>query len=88
VCRKPFKCCRDIVRQPIDTWKDDLVNDFEKPVFQAHPELAAIKDKLYSLSAVYAAMSGSGSALFGIFRKEPKGVKETFPACFTFTAHL
>ena len=88
VCRKPNKCCRDIVRQPIDTWKDDLVNDFEKPVFKIHPELASIKDKLYHLGAVYAAMSGSGSALFGIFRDKPAGVKEEFPNCFTFTTQL
>lgn len=88
VCRKPNKCCRDIVRQPIDTWKDDLVNDFEKPVFKIHPELASIKDKLYHLGAVYAAMSGSGSALFGIFRDKPAGVKEAFPYCFTFTTQL
>jgi len=88
VCRKPNKCCRDIVRQPIDTWKDDLVNDFEKPVFKIHPELASIKDKLYRLGAVYAAMSGSGSALFGIFRDKPAGVKEAFPNCFTFTTQL
>lgn len=88
VSRKPFKCCQDIVRQPIDTWKDDLINDFEKPVFKAHPELATIKDKLYSLGAVYAAMSGSGSALFGIFREEPTDVKRAFPECFTFTAQL
>ena len=87
-CRKPSKCCRDIVRQPIDTWKDDLVNDFEKPVFKIHPELASIKDKLYRLGAVYAAMSGSGSALFGIFRDKPAGVKEAFPNCFTFTTQL
>ena len=87
-CRKPGKSCRDIVRQPIDTWRDDLVNDFEKPVFQAHPELAAIKNKLYDLGAVYAAMSGSGSALFGIFRNKPAGVKEAFPNCFTFTTQL
>ena len=88
VCRKPNKCCRDIVRQPIDTWKDDLVNDFEKPVFKIHPGLASIKDKLYRLGAVYAAMSGSGSALFGIFRDKPAGVKEAFPYCFTFTTQL
>lgn len=88
VCRKPNKCCRDIVRQPINTWKDDLVNDFEKPVFKIHPGLASIKDKLYRLGAVYAAMSGSGSALFGIFRDKPAGVKEAFPNCFTFTTQL
>lgn len=84
VCRKPQKSCRDIVRQPIDTWRDELVNDFEAPVFARHPELAQVKEKLYGMGAAYAAMSGSGSALFGIFRQEPQGLAETFADCFTF----
>lgn len=84
VCRRPAKCCRDVVRQPIDTWRDDLTNDFEAPVFELHPELAAIKEKLYSMGAVYAQMSGSGSAVFGIFREKPQGLAESFPGMFTF----
>lgn len=88
VCRKPAKCCRDVVRQPIDTWKDDLSNDFEQPVFKAHPELSDIKNSLYELGASYAQMSGSGSALFGIFKKEPLALAESFPGCYTFTARL
>ena len=67
----PAKNCLDIVRQPIDTWRHELVNDFEKSVFALHPEIGAVKQRLYDLGAVYAAMSGSGSALFGIFKKEP-----------------
>ena len=58
----------DALKRPISQWKDLLVNDFEKTVFTAHPELAAIKADLYAQGAVYAAMSGSGSALFGIFK--------------------
>ena len=67
----PAKNCLDIVRQPIDTWRHELVNDFEESVFSLHPEIGAVKQRLYDLGAVYAAMSGSGSALFGIFKKEP-----------------
>lgn len=67
----PAKNCLDIVRQPIDTWCHELVNDFEESVFALHPEIGAVKQRLYDLGAVYAAMSGSGSALFGIFKKEP-----------------
>lgn len=55
--------------RPVEEWKDYLVNDFEDTVFKVHPELAAIKQSLYDVGAVYAAMSGSGSALFGIFSK-------------------
>lgn len=82
VPKVPAKCCRDIVRQPIETWKDELVNDFEAPIFAMHPELAAIKQSLYDAGAVYAAMSGSGSALFGIFREQPTGLEKEFEGMF------
>lgn len=82
VPKTPAKCCRDIVRQPIETWKDELVNDFEAPIFAMHPELAAIKQSLYDAGAVYAAMSGSGSALFGIFREQPTGLEKEFESMF------
>lgn len=80
--KKPAKSCRDIVRQPIETWKEELINDFEEPIFKMHPELEAIKQKLYDQGAVYASMSGSGSALYGIFKKEPKGIEEQFDGMF------
>lgn len=82
VPKTPAKCCRDIVRQPIETWKDELVNDFEAPIFAMHPELAAIKQSLYDAGAVYAAMSGSGSALFGIFREQLTGLEKEFEGMF------
>ena len=56
-----------VVRRPIDEWKDLLVNDFEESVFARHPELALAKQALYDEGARYAAMSGSGSALFAIY---------------------
>jgi 4-diphosphocytidyl-2-C-methyl-D-erythritol kinase len=64
----PAHNCRDIVMQPVETWRGLLTNDFEKSVFAIHPEIGAIKDRLYDMGAVYAAMSGSGSSLFGLFR--------------------
>ena len=57
----------DILSKPIEEWDGLLVNDFEETVFAKYPELAAIKRSLYECGAVYASMSGSGSALFGIF---------------------
>ena len=57
-----------VLRRPIEEWKGLLVNDFETTVFKAHPELEAIKQSLYDSGAVYAAMSGSGSAIFGIYK--------------------
>lgn len=64
------KKCREIVMQPVETWREELVNDFEKSVFAIHPEIGSIKERLYSLGAVYAAMSGSGSSVFGLFRNK------------------
>ncbi|MGM9739635.1 MAG: 4-(cytidine 5'-diphospho)-2-C-methyl-D-erythritol kinase [Candidatus Cryptobacteroides sp.] len=58
---------RDVLARPIEEWKDLLVNDFETTVFKAHPELAAIKQSLYDSGAVYASMSGSGSALIALY---------------------
>lgn len=78
----PQKCCRDIVMQPVETWKEELVNDFEESVFALHPELAAIKERLYQLGATYAAMSGSGSALFGLFR-QPIDLRSSFEGMFS-----
>lgn len=60
---------REILALPVEQWKGRLVNDFETTVFAKYPRLAEIKQSLYDRGAVYAAMSGSGSALFAICRK-------------------
>ena len=61
--------CREVVKQPVESWRGALVNDFEGSVFAVHPELGAVKDRLYDLGATYAAMSGSGSTLFALSRQ-------------------
>jgi len=66
------KTIAEIIKQPIETWKEELINDFEAPVFKAHPSLEDLKNNLYSQGAIYASMSGSGSSLFGIFSKGTK----------------
>ncbi len=68
----PSVSLKEIIQQPVETWKDQLLNDFEKPVFELHPEIRAIKEKMYSNGAVYAAMSGSGSTVFGLFKEVPE----------------
>ena len=78
--KRPAKNCREIVMQPIDTWQEELVNDFEDSIFPQHPELAAIKQRLYALGARYAAMSGSGSALFAFFDEAPR-LDDEFTDC-------
>lgn len=84
--KKPAKCCRDIVLQPISTWREELINDFEEPVFAKHPALKDIKDRLYDEGAIYAQMSGSGSALFGIFKDRPANLDKVFGNCFVWVS--
>jgi 4-diphosphocytidyl-2-C-methyl-D-erythritol kinase len=60
----------EVINAPIQSWKTNLINDFEVPVFNAYPEIAQLKQQLYDLGALYAAMSGSGSTIFGIFENK------------------
>lgn len=64
--------CRDIVQQDIRSWREQLKNDFEDSIFPQYPRLKMIKQQLYQQGALYAAMSGSGSSLYGFFEKAPK----------------
>ena len=57
------------LKQPVSEWRECLVNDFERSVFPLHPEIAALKQEFYDSGAVYASMSGSGSAVFALFEK-------------------
>lgn len=61
-----------IIQQPIRTWKAELINDFEASIFSQYPIVSTLKEKLYHAGALYAAMSGSGSAVFGIFEHPPE----------------
>lgn len=65
----PEKPLRKVLSQPVETWKEELKNDFEETVFAKYPSLAPVKEMLYNEGAVYAAMSGSGSAFFQIKKK-------------------
>lgn len=79
--RKPIKPFKEIIRQPVEIWKQELKNDFEQPVFNEYPEIKQIKDDLYAAGAVYAAMSGSGSAVYGIFKKV-EDIDVSFPKSY------
>ncbi len=71
-----------IICEPVSTWKDNLINDFEEPIFNSFPEIANIKQTLYQKGAVYASMSGTGSTVYGIF---PTSIIDTLD--FNFPAH-
>jgi 4-diphosphocytidyl-2-C-methyl-D-erythritol kinase len=68
-------------------WKSELVNDFEPSIFRNHPEIAGIKEKMYDAGAFYAAMSGSGSSVFGLFEQKPSGMSWK-PEYFVFEGEL
>jgi 4-diphosphocytidyl-2-C-methyl-D-erythritol kinase len=76
---------RDIVPQPVSEWKHLLTNDFESGVCRLHPEIGRIREQLYAGGAVYAAMSGSGSSVYGLFDTE---VHLHFPGCFVWKGVL
>ena len=65
-----FCSVKAIIAQPIEQWKDDLKNDFENPVYQQYPVINECKTALYNAGALYASMTGSGSTVYGIFKKD------------------
>ena len=69
--RNPAVHISEILKEPVNIWRNRLMNDFEAPVCERHPVIAEVRDKMYELGAEYAAMSGSGAAVFGLFRTAP-----------------
>lgn len=79
----------DALQAPISEWRHNLVNDFEPSIFPQHPQIEAIKQKLYDIGAEYASMSGSGSSVFGIFNPQDKLPQISFGAdCFYYKGVL
>jgi 4-diphosphocytidyl-2-C-methyl-D-erythritol kinase len=69
--KSPENDVQKVLNKPLSEWKELLVNDFEKGIFKNHPQLAEYRSKLYESGAEYAAMTGSGSTIFGIFNESP-----------------
>jgi len=69
--QRPETSLKELIKAPLENWKNLIKNDFEGSIFPKHPELSQIKEELYAHGALYAAMSGSGSSMFGIFKEEP-----------------
>ena len=66
----PYINLTEAINNPIEDWKHNIINDFEAPVVKTYPLIAEIKSQLYEQGALYASMSGSGSTVYGIFKKE------------------
>jgi 4-diphosphocytidyl-2-C-methyl-D-erythritol kinase len=67
---KPKQSVNTLIELPIAQWKDKIVNDFEQSIFPNHSIIKEIKNELYNAGAIYASMTGSGSAVYGIFEKQ------------------
>ncbi|MGE5425153.1 MAG: 4-(cytidine 5'-diphospho)-2-C-methyl-D-erythritol kinase [Syntrophothermus sp.] len=80
IFRDVHKACHliNVVESGPASWSSLVQNDFEMPVFSAHPLLAGIKQQMYDHGAVYASMSGSGSAIYGVFPREMEIEKDAF----------
>ena len=65
-------------KEPIATWKDTIINDFEPAAMQEHPQLSTIKKDLYTSGAIYASMTGSGSSMYGLYKEAPD-LQSIFP---------
>ncbi len=85
--RAPEFDLRNISCLDIHQWKENVINDFEQNVFKLFPEIGEIKNSLYNHGATYAAMSGSGAAVYGIFKDEVD-IKDNFPDCFYWSGYL
>lgn len=84
---KPETDLCDLLNKPVEEWKDYIKNDFEDSVFPLHPELQKVKDGLYQHGAIYASMSGSGSALFGIYDNKPENFEKWFRKDYITRGH-
>ena len=79
--KKPQLSVKTIIEtKPVEEWRTLLVNDFESSVFKNLPQIKDLKQKLYDAGAIYASMSGSGSAVYGIFRTKPNFNAGNFPS--------
>lgn len=85
---EPEQDLKQLLSSPVEQWRDQVQNDFEKSVFTLHPKIAAIKSTLYDMGAAYASMSGSGSTVYGLFREPPMEAQSIFADCFVFQQKL
>jgi len=78
---------RELIKHPIENWKNLIENDFEKTVFVHHPSIKNLKEKLYENGAIYSSMSGSGASVFGLFKNQID-LKNEFENNFYFSCFL
>ena len=84
--RKALCHLPETLQAPVSEWRHTVFNDFEESVFKKFPKISRIKERLYREGAVYAAMSGSGSCVYGIFEEKPDDVAKLFAGCFVWSS--
>lgn len=88
--RLPEVALRESIRRPLESWQGVVKNDFEPSVFPSYPSIAAIKSQLLDAGAIYASMSGSGSAVYGIFKDDilADTLSQQFAGCSVFVEKI
>lgn len=89
--RLPEKSLEQLINMPIKQWQGIVKNDFEDSIFPILPLIPQVKDYLLSMGAIYASMSGSGSAVYGLFPESDilaDDLRKAFPGCDTFVGQL
>ena len=84
---RPSVSLRQLITLPVEEWRQQISNDFEAGIFALHPIIRDVRDALYGLGATYAAMSGSGSCVYALFREAPQ-LGNTFSGHFVFSSTL
>lgn len=79
---KPAQPLEELIRLPVNQWKNQIINDFEPAMISRYPVIGEIRDRLYDLGAVYASMSGSGSSVYGLFNEKAPAISNQFPDFF------
>lgn len=84
--RESEVCLKELVRLPVSEWKNYIKNDFEYSIFPNHKMLQNVKCKLYDMGAEYVSMSGSGSSIYGLFKKNPEIFEQIFDNCYIWSS--
>jgi len=79
---KPVQPLEELIRLPVNQWKNQIINDFEPAMISRYPVIGEIRDRLYDLGAVFASMSGSGSSVYGLFNEKAPAIRNQFPDFF------
>lgn len=85
--KSPEKSLQELIKTPVEAWQGNIINDFERPISKKYEAIGRVISLLKELGGVYVAMSGSGSAVFGVFKNEVR-VKDKLGSSLVWTGYL